>query len=84
MYYSTHETSNTRFLVAKYIRDMRRLEPRNIGVVVWIDGMVAAHSLAKPRQTPTSSRLLEVLRFKVKRHTDNGCVTGDSKYLVPV
>ena len=30
-----------RFLIAKYIEDMRRLEPRNIGVIVWQDGMLA-------------------------------------------
>ncbi|MFL5327760.1 MAG: hypothetical protein ACJ8C4_02495 [Gemmataceae bacterium] len=31
-----------RFLVAKYVPDIRRMEPRNIGVVVWSQGAVAA------------------------------------------
>jgi hypothetical protein len=47
MIYSTHNSSNTRFLVAKYIPDMRRLEPRNIGIVVWNGGMVAARFLGE-------------------------------------
>jgi len=29
-----------RFLVAKYVRDMARMEPRNIGIVLWADGIV--------------------------------------------
>lgn len=34
--------SSPRFLVAKYTPDLRRMEPRNIGVVVWSDGRIAA------------------------------------------
>jgi len=33
------------FLVAKYFPDMRRLEPRNIGVIVWCDGNCIAKFL---------------------------------------
>lgn len=47
MFFSTHKASNTRFLVAKYIRDMHRLEPRNIGVIVWIDGKISARFLGE-------------------------------------
>jgi hypothetical protein len=47
MTFSAHDNSNTRFLVAKYIRDMHRLEPRNIGVVVWTDGKLAARFLGE-------------------------------------
>lgn len=56
MYFSTHEVSNTRFLVAKYIRDMHRLEPRNIGVVVWIDGILSARFLGEDTSSPGTVR----------------------------
>lgn len=36
------DIAGTRFLVAKYIPDMHRLEPRNIGVIVWSNGAVSA------------------------------------------
>lgn len=47
MPFSTDDTSNTRFLIAKYIPDLRRLEPRNIGVVVWTDGLISARFLGE-------------------------------------
>ena len=31
-----------RFLIAKYAPDLRRMEPRNIGVIVWNEGTTAA------------------------------------------
>ncbi len=34
--------SKARFLVAKYAPDVRRMEPRNVGVIVWVEGEVAA------------------------------------------
>jgi hypothetical protein len=43
--------SNTRFLIAKYIRDLHRLEPRNIGVIVWLDGNIAARFLGEKNGT---------------------------------
>jgi hypothetical protein len=48
MFYSQNEKTNARFLVAKYIPDMRRLEPRNIGVIVWVNGVVSARFLGEP------------------------------------
>jgi hypothetical protein len=36
-----------RYLVAKYISDLQRMEPRNIGVVVWTSGSVAARFAAE-------------------------------------
>jgi len=38
---------SARFLVAKYIPDVRRMEPRNIGVVVWHGGHVEARFLGE-------------------------------------
>jgi hypothetical protein len=35
------------YLVAKYISDLQRMEPRNIGVVVWSPGNVAARFVAE-------------------------------------
>ncbi len=51
------EPSCPRFFVAKYTPDLRRMEPRNIGVILWNDGEVVARFLgesstsvlAKPR-----------------------------------
>lgn len=34
--------STPRFVIAKYAPDLRRMEPRNIGVIVWNEGTVAA------------------------------------------
>lgn len=39
--------TNPRFLVAKYAPDLRRMEPRNIGVIVWAAGQVAARFLGE-------------------------------------
>jgi len=41
-----------RFFVAKYVPDLRRMEPRNMGVVVWQNGEVAARFLAERRDVP--------------------------------
>lgn len=35
------------FLIAKYVPDIQRLEPRNIGVIVWGDGFTAARFLGE-------------------------------------
>jgi hypothetical protein len=43
---------NARFVVAKYIPDLRRMEPRNIGVVVWSDGRTAARFLGEDDALP--------------------------------
>lgn len=36
------------YMVFKYIPDVERMEPRNMGVVVWHDGAVAARMLDEP------------------------------------
>jgi hypothetical protein len=41
-----------RYLVAKYISDLQRMEPRNIGVVVWAPGKVAARFIAERPGAP--------------------------------
>ena len=45
---------NTRFLIAKYAPDVARMEPRNVGVVVWHAGHVATKFLA-----PEAARFVE-------------------------
>jgi len=37
-----------RFLLAKYIPDLSRMEPRNIGVILWVRGKVACRFLETP------------------------------------
>jgi hypothetical protein len=41
--------SAPRFLVAKYVADLRRSEPRNIGIIVWAEGAVMARFLERPK-----------------------------------
>jgi len=36
-----------RFLIAKYVEDVRRMEPRNIGVILWAGGHVEARFLGE-------------------------------------
>lgn len=43
-------TSTTKFLVAKYTPDLRRMEPRNFGVIVWSNGQVAARFAGEPNR----------------------------------
>jgi hypothetical protein len=40
------------FAVAKYVPDLRRMEPHNIGVIVWSAGEVAARFLAERVEQP--------------------------------
>jgi hypothetical protein len=40
------------YLVAKYVLDLRRMEPRNIGVIVWAGGAVGARFLAERSEQP--------------------------------
>jgi hypothetical protein len=42
---------NTRFVVAKYIPDLRRMEPRNIGIIVWHKGATASRFLGEDEAT---------------------------------
>jgi hypothetical protein len=43
---------SARFLVAKYIPDLRRMEPRNIGVIVWSDGLTHSQFLGDEEALP--------------------------------
>lgn len=43
---------STRFLVAKYVSDTKRMEPRNIGVVVWNNGCVIGRFLGDDSPIP--------------------------------
>ncbi len=35
------------YLIAKYIPDMRRMEPRNIGIILWSEGAIAARFMGE-------------------------------------
>lgn len=41
-----------RYLVAKYISDLQRMEPRNVGVVLWSSGRVFAKFIAEKADDP--------------------------------
>jgi len=43
-----------RFFLAKFVPDLLRMEPKNIGVVVWLDGQVGARFLGED-QPPTGT-----------------------------
>ncbi len=42
-----------RFLIAKYAPDMRRMEPRNIGVIAWSSGHIAARFMGESGDSST-------------------------------
>lgn len=42
-----------RFLIAKYVPDLRRMEPRNIGVVVWSNGRTLARFVGERPDAPS-------------------------------
>jgi hypothetical protein len=41
-----------RYLVAKYISDLQRMEPKNIGIIVWVPGGASARFLAEKPGSP--------------------------------
>src|SRR5215475_6711156 len=41
-----------RYLVAKYISDLQRMEPRNVGIVLWASGKVFARFLGERPDDP--------------------------------
>ncbi len=41
-------TATSRFVLAKYVPDMRRMEPRNIGVFLWVRGRIRCRFLEHP------------------------------------
>ena len=43
---------NAKFLVAKYIPNLKRMEPRNIGVIVWADGVVRSRFVGEKTPLP--------------------------------
>jgi hypothetical protein len=45
-------SESARYLVAKYISDLQRMEPKNIGVIVWVHGKASARFLAERQDSP--------------------------------
>src|SRR5512140_1749356 len=56
-----------RYLVAKYVPDPFRMEPRNIGVVVWADGQIAARFLGENGSEASRIRLPNRLHVSDRR-----------------
>lgn len=48
-----------KFLIAKYTPDMRRNEPRNIGVIVWCAGNCAAKFLGESGNRITAPKFIQ-------------------------
>ncbi len=46
------QTNAARFLVAKYVSDLRRMEPRNVGVIVWSNGVATSRFLGDEEDIP--------------------------------
>ena len=38
----------TKFIIAKYVKDLARMEPRNIGLFVWQEGVLVSKFLETP------------------------------------
>ena len=57
-----------RYLLAKYVPDLSRMEPRNIGVMLWANGEIAARFL--PKQEANFIGDLETYDWWVKSWTD--------------
>ncbi|MCH8044519.1 MAG: hypothetical protein IID44_12445 [Planctomycetes bacterium] len=55
---------NARFLIAKYIPDMRQMEPRNMGVIVWAQGLVAHKFAGKGEPYPEQLAIHSTTDFK--------------------
>src|SRR5438309_993878 len=45
-------SNSARYLVAKYISDLQRMEPRNIGVIVWTGDATSARFVAEKSDRP--------------------------------
>jgi hypothetical protein len=57
-------STSPRFLIAKYIPEPRRMEPRNIGVVVWVDGHTAARFIGDNTETQTTEHYPRFVRSR--------------------
>jgi hypothetical protein len=47
-----HYMNNPRYLLAKYVPDLTRMEPRNVGVIVWAEGEIAARFMGEKPNRP--------------------------------
>jgi len=45
-------SDSPRYLVAKYVSDLQRMEPKNIGIIVWAKGVVSARFAAERLNCP--------------------------------
>ena len=73
-----------RYLLAKYIPDPLRMEPRNIGVVLWAEGNVAARFVGESDSPDSGFALAPTSRdFPIVRSTRNGSSIGGSRWNGP-
>ena len=69
-----------RYLLAKYIPDHLRMEPRNIGVVLWAEGNVTARFFGESDATDSRSRCRGGWGFPIAASTRNGSSIGGNKW----
>ena len=55
---------NARFLVAKYAPDIKRMEPRNIGVIAWCDGCTDARFLGEDESPPRHLKIRDTRNYR--------------------
>jgi hypothetical protein len=55
---------STRFLIAKYVPDTKRMEPRNIGVVVWNNGHIVGRFLGENSPIPRYLRVRDKITYQ--------------------
>jgi hypothetical protein len=53
-----------RFLIAKYVPDLQRMEPRNVGVILWADGSVAARFIGEDENTLEIKRWPDFIKVR--------------------
>lgn len=63
-------TTAPRFLIAKYVPNTKRMEPRNIGVILWADGKLAAKFIGEDASTGeivSRPKFVRITNFPVYR-----------------
>jgi hypothetical protein len=68
------------YMVFKYIPDMIRMEPRNIGVMLWNDGAIAARFLDKPDFVTSESAYAQWIDYwskELKKMEITSAMTGE-------
>ena len=67
------------YLVAKYISDLHRMEPRNIGIIVWTRSAVSARFVAERPNKPGEIDGRSIPPFvRAWQLTSSGLISGET------